>query len=94
MKCYRSLIVAVALTLGACTTITNETSTTAVLEEGFNAGQRYEIRQRTLQGKDGSYMQTSVVYRGFAKTCIIDSPNDCESAARALIDQIEDSIVF
>lgn len=87
---------ATVLAMSACTsaTVIDETRTVAVVETGFNAGERYEIRNRTLEGPNGRYEQTSVVYRGFARNCIRDSPNDCESKARNLIDEYNDRLFF
>jgi hypothetical protein len=76
---------ATALTLGACSTIVDENVTTAVIQSGFNAGERYQVRERTLQGPQGIYKQTSVVYKGVSAVCRIDSPNDCAKAAERLV---------
>ena len=86
----RSVALTTALLLGACATVSNETRTQAVLETGLNAGERYEIRTRLLEGPNGSFEQTSVVYRGYSKTCRIDSPNDCKLAARQLIEEYDE----
>lgn len=72
--------------LASCATVTSETSTPKVLESGFYAGERYTLRQRQMEGRNGPFVQTSVVYRGVSSLCIIDSPGDCEIAARNLID--------
>ncbi|MBW4707029.1 hypothetical protein KX928_04425 [Roseobacter sp. YSTF-M11] len=88
----RSSAIAVAFVLSACATISDETSVPAVLEGGLNDGEKYEIRTRTLHGANGTYAQTRVVYKGFARTCILDSPNDCESKARNLIDEYDELI--
>lgn len=85
MKC-RMMALASLTILVSCTTIVDEKTTTAVLSSGFNAGTEYQIRTRQLQGSGGTYTQTSVVYRGVSQVCILDSPGDCESAARDLID--------
>lgn len=82
--------IAVPLVLSACATVSNETRTQAVLQGGLNDGERYEIRQRLIEGPTGSYEQTSVVYKGFARTCILDSPMDCEVKARQLIDEYDE----
>ncbi|CAN0461001.1 unnamed protein product, partial [Ectocarpus fasciculatus] len=80
----RFFTVTAALMLGACATVREETRTSAVLEGGFYGGERYELRTRLIEGPTGTYSQTSVVYKGLVKTCILDSPNDCESKARNL----------
>ncbi|MGC3937584.1 hypothetical protein ACOTTU_07220 [Roseobacter sp. EG26] len=85
--------VGVALALSACTTIDNETRTQKVLEGGLNDGQRYELRTREMAGPNGSFTQTRVVYRGLARTCVLDSPGDCESVARNLIDKYDELII-
>lgn len=82
-----TLMLIAALALGGCATVLDERTTTAVIPDGFNAGERYTIRTRTLQGPQGVYEQTSVVYRGVTALCRIDSPNDCELAARNLVDR-------
>ncbi|MDW3180965.1 MAG: hypothetical protein R8F89_03055 [Roseobacter sp.] len=50
------------------------------------------MRTRLIEGPNGPYDQTSVVYRGIARTCILDSPNDCEVTARSLIDEQNERI--
>jgi hypothetical protein len=84
------LLIAAAIGLGACGTVQNESNQTAVLQSGFNAGERYTLRTRTYSGPNGSFEQTSVVYRGISRTCLPDSPGDCEKKARALIDNYDD----
>lgn len=81
--------VLVLLALSACSNVVNEQSTTAFLTAGINAGEEYQIRTRTFQGSSGTFDQTTVVYRGISKVCILDSPGDCEAAARNLIDGID-----
>ncbi len=78
------LLLATVASLTGCTTIVDEKTTTAVIQRGFNAGEKYTIRQRTLQGPQGTYQQTSVVYKGVSAVCRIDSPRDCALAAEAL----------
>lgn len=80
-----------AVVLTACSTVTDESRSSAFLEQGYYEGQRYEIRQRFIEGPAGSYEQTSVVYRGQARTCILDSPGDCELKAQKLIEEYEES---
>jgi len=88
----KSTTLAAALLLGACTTVTNETRTPAVVQDGFYAGERYEIRQQQVEGPNGPYERTSVVYRGVARGCIKDSPKDCEVTAKALIEAYDESL--
>lgn len=85
-------VLTAALTLGACATISNETHTPAYLDGGFYDGERYDIRKRLVEGPRGTYEQTSVVYKGLSRQCIFDSPNDCEAAARQLIDHYNEFI--
>lgn len=87
----RMMPIAATMMLSACATISEETRTPAVLEGGFYGGERYELRTRLLEGPNGTYSQTSVVYRGLARTCILDSPNDCELKARNLIDEYNET---
>ena len=70
---WKIILPAAAVALSACATIVDERSTDAVIQNGFNAGERYTIRERTLDGPQGTYKQTSVVYRGISSTCRIDS---------------------
>jgi hypothetical protein len=83
--------VAVAMVLTACGTVTDESFTPQVLQTGFYAGERYQLRQRTIEGRNGPFQQTSVVYYGYTRNCLIDSPNDCEFAARELISEVNES---
>ena len=78
-------ILAAALALAGCTTIIDERNAPGV----YN-GERYEIRTRMLEGPNGPYESSSVVYKGITQVCRIDSPGDCEKAARYLIDSFFD----
>lgn len=89
---FKVLLTASAVLLAACSTVTDETRSSAVLERGFFAGQQYEVRQRLIEGPSGNYEQTSVVYRGLSRTCNPDSPRDCELKAQKLIEDYEESI--
>jgi hypothetical protein len=80
--------------LAACGTVVDERRTTAVLSEGFNQGERYDIVTQTVQGPNGTYERTRVVYWGRSAPCILDSPRDCEFAARRLVDQRFSSGLF
>ncbi len=83
----RFLAAVIALGLSACAPVLDETRTTAVLPDGYYKGESYDIVTRTIQGRNGPYKQTRVVYWGASAPCILDSPTDCEKAARRLIDQ-------
>jgi len=74
-----------ALTLSACTTVLDETIT-----PGVYRGERYEIRTRTLQGRNGPFEHSSAVYKGVTLVCRIDSPGDCEKAAQHLINSFDE----
>ncbi|WP_300056103.1 hypothetical protein [uncultured Roseobacter sp.] len=89
---FTRLLPAMAIVLSACASVSTETRTPATLEGGFLDGERYEIRTRLLEGPEGSFEQTSVVYKGLARTCIRDSPNDCERIARGLIEDYDEFI--
>ena len=91
MKNFGFLIVPTLL-LAACATVVDEKRSVAVVEDGFYGGYQYEIRQRLIEGPNGTYEQTSVVYKGFSRTCILNSPNDCESAAENLIEAYEERV--
>ena len=88
----KAIAPAALLALSACATVATETRTPATLEDGFFAGERYEVRTRLIEGPSGDYEQTSVVYRGLSRTCIPDSGDDCERAARALIEEYDEFI--
>jgi hypothetical protein len=77
--------------ISACAAVSNETRTTAVIEDGFYQGTEYQIRTQLIEGPEGSYERTSVVYRGVSRTCILDSPGDCESKAERLIEECDES---
>lgn len=94
MTLMRYGLLASVLTIAACGTVTNETRTPAVLQSGFYAGEPYEIVQRTIAGANGTFEQGQVVYFGRTHPCRIDSPNDCEIAARELIGEVKDSVLF
>ena len=81
-----SSVIAVLL-LAACGEVVDERRTTAVLDSGYYAGERYDIVTRTIEGRNGTFDQTRVQYWGRSAPCILDSPGDCEKAARRLIDQ-------
>lgn len=74
------------MAVSACaSTIIDERTTT-----GVYIGEQYEIRTRTLQGRDGPYEHSSAVYKGVSKVCRVDSPGDCEKAAQNLINAFDD----
>jgi len=84
--------VAAALLCGcAVPKVLEETRETVVIPEGYYKGEQYVLRTRLMEGPRGTFEHTSVVYRGISRTCIKDSPRDCEFAARNLIDARRDS---
>lgn len=82
-------VIPVALVLlSGCATVIDEKRTTRVLPDNYyNGGEPYDVVTQTVQGKNGTYQRTRVVYWGRSAPCIADSPGDCEAAARRLIDQ-------
>ena len=82
---------AALLVLSACAAIETENREVREIPDGFYAGYKYFLRTQTVSGSQGQYERTSVVYKGFSRTCIKDSPEDCEKAARLLIDECEES---
>ncbi len=64
---------AVLLSLFGCTTVVDEQRVDAVIQRGFNTGQPYVIRTRTLQGPQGTFEQTSVLVNGISAVCRIDN---------------------
>ncbi|WP_187429471.1 hypothetical protein ROLI_032610 [Roseobacter fucihabitans] len=65
------------LALGACATVSSETISTVVVD-----GEAYDVRTRTIEGANGSYETSSVRVNARYYLCILDSPGDCEAAAR------------
>ena len=78
-------------TLAACATVEGETRTTAVVQDGFYKGEVYQVRTQTLNGAQGEFERSSVVYRGFSRVCRANSPGDCEKAAVSLIEEIDEA---
>ena len=76
MKLCAFLIVA-ALLLGACGSVTNETTSSIVVDRNT-----YELRTRTIQGPNGAYDTSSVRVKGTYRQCQPDSPGSCEAAVR------------
>ena len=73
----RLILVTTALFLSACATAQNENFSTINLN-----GRDYELRTRTMSGASGSFVQNSVLAHGTWRTCLPDSPGDCEAAVR------------
>ena len=90
----RSLAGAALITLSACAAggqIENEVREVREIPDGFYAGTQYIVRTQTIAGANGTFDRTSVVFRGFSRTCILDSPLDCEKTARAIIEACDES---
>ncbi len=79
------LVVAVS----GCTKVLDEERIDAVIQRGVNAGEAYTIRIRTIQGPQGTFVHTSVLYGGRSATCNLDRARDCEIAAEALIERAD-----
>ena len=79
------------LALAACAEVQSETGEVKVLPDGFYAGTQYIQRTQVFDRGNGPVERTSVVFRGISRTCIKDSPQDCEKAARALIEECAES---
>jgi hypothetical protein len=79
----RTALVACALLLTACGSVTNQQVSTIVVD-----GNAYEYRQRTIDGQGGSYTSTSVRVGGSYYNCLPDSPGDCEAAVRRGLSRI------
>ena len=84
---FRIALPVALVLLTACGTVVDEQRRTAVLPDGYYGGEPYEVVTQTVQGQNGTYERTRVLYWGRSAPCIADSPNDCEAAARRLIDQ-------
>jgi hypothetical protein len=63
--------------LTGCTDVQNETFGTITLN-----GRDYDLRTRTVSGASGAFVQHSVLAYGTWRTCLPDSPGDCEAAVR------------
>jgi hypothetical protein len=73
----RAFLIASAVLLSTCGTVTNETTGTIILD-----GRSYQLRTRTIQGSDGSYNTSSVQAKGTWRQCLPASPGSCEAAVR------------
>lgn len=75
--------------LSGCATVIDEQRTDAVILRGFNAGEAYVVRTRKMQGPQGVFTHTSVIYNGRTAVCRPDFPRDCELAAEALAERAD-----
>lgn len=75
-----------AILLSACATETGETFSTIMVD-----GESYQVRERTLEGRNGPFKQSSVWVKGGYSLCIIDSPGDCEAAIRNARSRFDDN---
>jgi hypothetical protein len=82
-------IAALMLICAGCAPVLDVRSEARQLDRGFYSGETYQLRTVTVQRADGPEEITSVVYRGNSRVCLPDSPNDCESKAYWLIDEIK-----
>ena len=87
----RWMVLAIAATLGisGCATVIDEQRFDAVIQRGFNSGASYVIRVRTLQGPQGTYTQTSVLFLGRTATCDLNRPGDCDRVAQAIAERAD-----
>lgn len=87
----RMIAGAALIAVAACAEVQETTGEVREIPDGFFAGYKYVVRTQTLTGPQGPYERTVVQFRGFTRPCILDSPDDCEKAARALIEECADS---
>lgn len=93
----RVVAAAALVALSACAAggpggqIQKETREVREIPDGFHAGIKYVVRTQTIAGPNGTYDRTSVVFRGISRTCILDSPQDCEKTARWLIEDCDEA---
>jgi hypothetical protein len=80
-----SLSLCAALLLPACSTVLDESRQSFTSASGFT----YEVRTRTMQGPQGTYQTSDALAGGVATPCRIDSPGDCEAAARRGINRFD-----
>lgn len=66
-----------AASLAGCGTVQNETYST--VSTFYNT---YQVRTRVIEQGGQTYTTSSVRVNGFYYPCLIDSPGDCEAAAR------------
>lgn len=71
----RTFLIAAAILLSACGSVTNETTSTINVD-----GRNYELRTRTIQGPNGTYDTSSVRVNGAYVQCIPSSPGSCRGA--------------
>jgi uncharacterized protein YceK len=74
-----------ALLLGGCATVLDETRQEIVVN-----GKTYEVRTRTIEGPQGTYVSSAAIVYGSAHPCILNSPGDCEAAVRRGLNRFDD----
>lgn len=70
-------IVCAAVVLAGCGQVVDETFGSIVVD-----GQTYEIRNRVIDGPNGTYTHSSVIVHNKPQICLPDSPGDCRAAVK------------
>ncbi|MGD9294762.1 MAG: hypothetical protein PVI41_07760 [Roseobacter sp.] len=68
---------ACAVIVSGCSTVQDESYSTIVLN-----GREYDLRTRTMEGPNGTYVTHSVRANTGYRTCDPNSPGSCEAAIR------------
>jgi hypothetical protein len=84
MMLFRLTLVVAPLILGACATVVSETRQPLVVGNAT-----YEVRIRTMEGPNGTFQTADAMVGGVSVPCRIDSPGDCEAAARRGINRFD-----
>lgn len=85
---------ALTVLLSGCATVIDDTRVPMIVQSGAYKGEEYDLRTLTLQGRNGPYVQTQVVYRGITRVCLIDSPTDCDKIANQVISDHSNFLFF
>ena len=72
------------LAVSACSSVVSESYGSIVVD-----GDTYDVRNRVIEGPEGSYTQTSVIVASVPRTCLPQSPGDCEAAVRRALNDID-----
>lgn len=94
MKAHFIAFAALALLTSGCASVISDTRVPMIVQGGAYKGEEYDLRTLTLQGRNGPYTQTQVVYRGVTRPCLIDSPTDCDKIANQVISDYPERFFF
>ena len=80
----RNWVTGAVVALAGCGQVVEESYGTIVVD-----GQNYDVRNRVIDGPNGSYQQTSVIVGNVPHTCLPDSPGDCRAAVKQAKNDID-----